>query len=78
MGLNRVRTHDENRQIICLLCFVKGIRLNNITNSLETRIKEILKTYDLSNDFLPRVICDSCKQNLYKKKNSSVTRLFFM
>lgn len=65
MGFNRRRTHDENRYCVCLLCFGKG-KMINLTENLQTKIKESVPTYNPRNKFLPGVVCTTCKRKIYR------------
>lgn len=65
MGLNRQRSHEENRAALCLLCFKRG-KLRKISKSLEIKIKESVPKYDSQNDCLPCVLCINCNSNVYR------------
>ena len=64
---DHARTHEENRKIICLLCFGKSKNMRNLTKLLQNKVANVFEYYDESNDCLPTVICSSCKSNLYRE-----------
>lgn len=71
-------THADNRYKLCLFCLRKNVPFQEIQGEL---LKQILKKakdtvdYNVTNDYLPRVICSSCRRNLYRKPISNFINL---
>lgn len=63
---DHARTHEENRFVVCLLCCSKNKTMINIKDSLRKKIYELFDDYDHTNECLPKVVCPSCKSNLYR------------
>lgn len=66
----KARTHKENREKICLLCFGKTKCMYSVKGKLKNLVEEYLE-YDDLDERLPSVVCSTCKRDLYKLKNSS-------
>lgn len=65
--LTNVKSHNENRRIVCLFCCFKDTRRNKSKYSiiwpggtLEERINGYIKY---------NAICDKCRRKLYRKKS---------
>lgn len=59
---HHARSHDESRDVVCVLCFRKVATVRNLSNDHKRIIEEHFiegLNYD-SDDRLPRVICDTC------------------
>ena len=53
-----VRTHNENRALVCLMCFKKGSSVRKITGVILSRIqKYFMEDFDTSTLELPSSIC---------------------
>ena len=62
-GKRQARTHEQNRRVICALCFEKkGVRL--LTKSQELKIQEIDPGFSTLKNFLPTGICNACRISL--------------
>ena len=63
------RSHEENRKLICLVCFEKKKHLNNIKegSKLIANIRQFLiPNFDLRNESLPSSVCSQCRKILSK------------
>ena len=68
-----VRTHEQNRGLICAACGCKDLKGLIVTDSLEVAIKEeIFKDYDRRNNYYPNGVCNTCRTNLFKAKKGGV------
>jgi ribosomal protein L34E len=67
------RTHDENRKLVCVICFEKkGKLLQNVTNKLEERVQKFIPEYRIVSRRFPSVICENCRLWI-NKENPCVT-----
>lgn len=66
----KAKTHDENRNQICLLCFGKTKSMFLVNDVLKDLVKKYLE-YDALDDRLPRVLCSTCKRDLYRVEDGS-------
>lgn len=62
--------HEENCKKICLLCFGKTKTMFFITGKLKTEVEKVFD-YNSNDDCLPKVICSTCKSDLYTNKVDS-------
>ena len=61
------RTHNENRALVCLVCFQKGASMGNIVGVTHSRIiKYFMEDFDPSDLKLPNGICSHCRIILLK------------
>ena len=62
-GKRQARTHEQNRRVICALCFEKkGVRI--LTKSQELKIQELDPGFSTLKNFLPTGICNACRISL--------------
>lgn len=66
----KAKTHDENRNQICLLCFGKTKSMFSVKDGLKDLFEKYLE-YDALDERLPRVLCSTCKRDLYRVENGS-------
>lgn len=59
----KARTHDENRNQVCLLCFGKTKEMFLVKERLKELVKKHVE-YDETDERLPRVLCATCKRDL--------------
>ena len=59
----KARTHDENRNQICLLCFGKTKEMLLFKERLKELVNKHVE-YDETDERLPRVLCATCKRDL--------------
>ena len=65
-----VKTHNENRQLVCLICFKKGSRMLRITDKELGRIRKyFMEDFDPMNEKLPNGTCSRCRLLLYRIEN---------
>ena len=63
------RSHEENRKLICLVCFEKKKHLNNISegSKLISNIRQFfIQDFDPSNESFPYSVCSQCRKILSK------------
>ena len=59
--LDRPRTHEEHRRIVCSLCLrKKGVR--TLKEDQEQQIKALDPSFSLKKNHLPAGICDTCRR----------------
>ena len=76
---NHARTHDENRNILCLLCFGKSKDMRQITNENRELIERyFIHGYDPDDYRLPSAICSTCRRVLNDYKAGNFTRRIIM
>ena len=57
-----VRTHNENKSLVCLICFRKGSSMKKIVGMTLSRIqKYFMADFDPCNLKLPSSICARCR-----------------
>lgn len=62
-GKRQARSHEENRKVVCALCFQKkGVRL--LTRGQEQKIQELDPGFSTVKHFLPTGICNACRLSL--------------
>lgn len=62
---NKAKTHYENLQAICLLCFNKEKDMRKISDANYDVIKEhVINGFDSSDERLPKVLCCTCRLTL--------------
>ena len=67
MNLGRPRTHEENRQIVCLVCMKKLKSLDKISPKMVDDIKTFfVPNFALNSDCFHSVICITCRMALKK------------
>lgn len=73
---DHARTHEENRDVICLLCLRKKDKMWDIVGPLITEVKNAVNI-NLNDIRYPSAVCSSCKIIIYKfnKQNSEETTL---
>ena len=60
-----IRTHNENRSLVCLICFKKGSSMKKSVGVALSRVKKYFKEdFDPSNQELPSSICARCRKSL--------------
>ena len=67
------RSHEDNRKLICLVCFEKKRHLNNITevSKVIVNIREFfIPDYDPKCEYYPSSICSQCRKMLSKAKDN--------
>ena len=65
-GKGQARSHEENRKVVCALCFKKkGVRL--LTRGQEQKIQELSSGFSTVKHFLPTGICNACRLSLSVK-----------
>ena len=63
---NSARSHEDNRKVVCFLCFQKCDR--QVTTFIIENVEAILdKPIDFSDSRVPKGICENCKVKLRKK-----------
>lgn len=64
---NAARTHQENRHIICILCFKKDLKARPLTDRLRGLIEtHALQGIDFQDERLPDCVCLTCDIALYE------------
>lgn len=67
-----MRTHEECRKSVCVICMGKTKNMQNITDCLSKIIKnDFLPHFDLNNINFPLAICGTCRLAITKNKNHS-------
>lgn len=65
-----MKSHEENRSKVCLLCFKKAIPARKIHGTLVKTIAEkILPEYNNEDEKFPKVLCQGCYRAVYRYKN---------
>lgn len=54
------KTHEENRKLVCVVCFKKTKNIRQVTNAMEDRIKHLITNFRLSSRRFPTGICGTC------------------
>ena len=73
MNNKRLRSHNENRLIICATCGKKDTKCSKITPAIEHIIQlEVNKTYSISDDYLPCGVCGQCRKWLFASKKGVI------
>lgn len=70
----KLGTHTDNRYRLCLFCLKKNVDFREIQGELQKKIIEKATNvveYNANNHYLPKVICASCRRNLYRKPIST-------
>ena len=68
-----VRTHNENRALVCLMCFEKGSSMRKITGVILSRIqKYFIEDFATSTLELPSSICSRCRKILINVENGKL------
>ena len=79
--LNRPRTHEENRRIVCALCLQKkGASVRPLKEDQEEKIKELDTSFSVKKNHLPAGICDLCRRALslvLKLQESNICIIMF-
>lgn len=74
LNSRRPGTHADNRYKLCLFCLRKNVYFREIQGKLQKKIIEKTENeveYDANNQYLPKVICASCRRNLYRNSIST-------
>lgn len=72
--LNHAASHAENRERICLFCLKKAKLFIKIKGALLIKVNVFVSIQN--NDYLPNVLCNSCKVQLYAlKKEDDYSKL---
>ena len=68
------RTHNENRSLVCLICFKKGSSMSTIVGvNLERVLKYFMEDFESCDLKLPNGLCSHCRNILYNhEKGKSV------
>lgn len=62
-----MRSHEENREKVCVLCFEKVKHPKRVHQSLKQVIVEnFLTNYTVNNEIYPKVLCGSCYIAVYR------------
>ena len=59
------RTHEENREVLCAVCFTKSPNMKTITPKIVTGIQTFVSSeYSSTDDNIPSKICSSCRNKV--------------
>ena len=82
----KVKTHEENRSIICCVCWRKSDKNSrSVTKAIEDLVKKfVFENYASANESYPSSICGSCRVCLTEMdkvtlfQNLSVSFIFLL
>ena len=73
MNNKRLRSHDDNRLIVCATCGKKDTKCAKITPAIETIIRsEVNNAYSISDVYFPSGVCGQCRKWLFASKKGAV------
>lgn len=60
--MSKARSHEENRRVVCILCFKKSDGIRAVTEKQTKTIRTyFIADYDSSLTFYPSVLCGTCR-----------------
>ena len=70
---NQMRSHDQNRQIVCAACGKKDTKCVKITPAIESIIQtEVSKAYSTVDIYFPNGVCSQCRKWLFASKKGAI------
>src|SRR5438046_565875 len=72
---NKVKTHEECRRIVCLLCMTKGKEMRLISDENHEQIKTyFIDGFNPNDHRLPNVLCNTCRHTVNDYSKAIFTR----
>ena len=73
MNSKHMRSHDDNRVIVCAACGKKDNKCGKITLALEKIIQiEVNKAYSVGDIYFPNGACGQCRKWLFASKKGDI------
>ena len=73
MNSKHMRSHDDNRVIVCAACGKKDNKCGKITPALEKTIQiEVNKAYSVGDIYFPNGVCGQCRKWLFASKKGDI------
>ena len=73
MSSGKLRSHNENRAIICATCGKKDLKCFKVNTLIKSIIQsEIAKSYFVADIYFPSGVCSQCRKWLYASKKGQI------
>lgn len=67
-NLKKKRNHVDSKNVVCVVCFNKALKGRNISEKYQKILPKYITNFEGMKEFLPKVICPSCKIKIDKNK----------